>query len=485
MCRAGLAISLSAREYGLLEYLTMRRGQIVTRAEIHGHVDDFAAEPGSNVVDVYVGYLRKEDRRRARGEAHPDPSWVGVLAGDARVNLFPPGAHRARRRAGAGERPRRLRGRDARQVSFATRSSASSTRDWRRTPRRSPDGREGGTPPEFEDEALPEFERAAQPGFFEAWLDDGRVLARSPSLGARDLDRAPLDGDGPAFTDVALPDGRPGRAVAMRQRLRIEDAPRGGPPSDRFVTVVVAQGIEDVRETLAALSRWLWLLGLLALAAGSAATVVAVTRGLRSARVLAAEIGRRDEDDLARALPRIVPVELEPIVDKLAALFARLSASFERERRFTADVSHELRTPLAALRTILEVAASRDRDGAAYRSALADATAVVEQAQSLVQNLLLLARYDARQIEIKNQDLRLRAFVDDCWRAFAAQAARRRVTFSNDIGPAAVVVTDPDKLRIVLTNLLANAAEYTADGGAIHVFEGRGTSCWRSSTAGR
>jgi DNA-binding response OmpR family regulator len=58
--RAGRSIALSAREYGLLEYLAMRRGQVVTRAEIHDHVYDFAAEPGSNVVDVYVGYLRKK-----------------------------------------------------------------------------------------------------------------------------------------------------------------------------------------------------------------------------------------------------------------------------------------------------------------------------------------------------------------------------------------------------------------------------------------
>jgi len=58
--RGGRPIALSAREYGLLEYLAMRRGQVVTRAEIHDHVYDFAAEPGSNVVDVYVGYLRKK-----------------------------------------------------------------------------------------------------------------------------------------------------------------------------------------------------------------------------------------------------------------------------------------------------------------------------------------------------------------------------------------------------------------------------------------
>jgi DNA-binding response OmpR family regulator len=58
--RAGLPIALSAREYALLEYLAMRRGQVVTRSEIHQHVYDFAAEPASNVVDVYVGYLRKK-----------------------------------------------------------------------------------------------------------------------------------------------------------------------------------------------------------------------------------------------------------------------------------------------------------------------------------------------------------------------------------------------------------------------------------------
>jgi DNA-binding response OmpR family regulator len=58
--RAGATVSLSAREYALLEYLAMRRGQVVTRAEIWEHVYDFAAEPSSNVVDVYVGYLRRK-----------------------------------------------------------------------------------------------------------------------------------------------------------------------------------------------------------------------------------------------------------------------------------------------------------------------------------------------------------------------------------------------------------------------------------------
>jgi len=58
--RAGQSLTLSALEYALLEYLAMRRGQIVTRGEIWQHVYDGAAEPASNVVDVYVGYLRRK-----------------------------------------------------------------------------------------------------------------------------------------------------------------------------------------------------------------------------------------------------------------------------------------------------------------------------------------------------------------------------------------------------------------------------------------
>jgi len=58
--RGGTAIALSAREYSLLEYLALRRGQVVARSEIWEHVYDFAAELSSNVIDVYIGYLRKK-----------------------------------------------------------------------------------------------------------------------------------------------------------------------------------------------------------------------------------------------------------------------------------------------------------------------------------------------------------------------------------------------------------------------------------------
>ena len=61
--RSGGAISLTTREYVMLEYLALRAGQVVSRTEIHAHIYDEHDDPVSNVVDVFIGYLRtKIDR---------------------------------------------------------------------------------------------------------------------------------------------------------------------------------------------------------------------------------------------------------------------------------------------------------------------------------------------------------------------------------------------------------------------------------------
>ena len=61
--RAGSAIALSAKEFALLHEMMRRAGQTLTRTYLIEHVWDFAYDGGSNVVDVYVRYLRdKVDR---------------------------------------------------------------------------------------------------------------------------------------------------------------------------------------------------------------------------------------------------------------------------------------------------------------------------------------------------------------------------------------------------------------------------------------
>ena len=58
--RAGAEIALTPREFSVLEYLMRRRGEVVTKTEILQHVWDSHYSGDPNVVEVYVGYLRRK-----------------------------------------------------------------------------------------------------------------------------------------------------------------------------------------------------------------------------------------------------------------------------------------------------------------------------------------------------------------------------------------------------------------------------------------
>lgn len=58
--RAGETLSLSAREYALLEYLIRNKGVILSREQIENNLWNYDYAGGTNVVDVYISYLRKK-----------------------------------------------------------------------------------------------------------------------------------------------------------------------------------------------------------------------------------------------------------------------------------------------------------------------------------------------------------------------------------------------------------------------------------------
>jgi DNA-binding response OmpR family regulator len=57
-------VLLTPKEFALLELLARRGGELVTRSDIVEHCYDFATEATSNVIDVYIGYLRKKLERQ-------------------------------------------------------------------------------------------------------------------------------------------------------------------------------------------------------------------------------------------------------------------------------------------------------------------------------------------------------------------------------------------------------------------------------------
>lgn len=72
------AIPLTAREYGLFQYLALHRGKVVSRAELFDHLFDENDEAASNLLDVYISYLRKKlgadviETRRGQGYVIPE-----------------------------------------------------------------------------------------------------------------------------------------------------------------------------------------------------------------------------------------------------------------------------------------------------------------------------------------------------------------------------------------------------------------------------
>ena len=75
-------IELTAREYALLEYLARRRGQVVSRTDIWSHLYNEQADATSNVVDVYVGYLRRKLDRPGEPSLITTRRGAGYVIGD-------------------------------------------------------------------------------------------------------------------------------------------------------------------------------------------------------------------------------------------------------------------------------------------------------------------------------------------------------------------------------------------------------------------
>ena len=193
-----------------------------------------------------------------------------------------------------------------------------------------------------------------------------------------------------------------------------------------------------------------------------------VGQSLRPVTVLASEIGALRETDLSRRLASgAVPSELTSVVDKLNGLLTRLDQAFAREKAFTADVAHELRTPLAGLRSTLEVCRLRPRESSAYESAIDECRGIVDRMEAMVESLLLLARSDAGQVAIECRDADLGTLVSQTWAQFEYRASRRGLNVTRQTPSPCLAATDPDKLQIVLHNLMDNAVSYVNEGGSI------------------
>ncbi len=168
--------------------------------------------------------------------------------------------------------------------------------------------------------------------------------------------------------------------------------------------------------------------------------------------------------------------ELYWLAHTINELLERLSQAIKREKQFTADASHELRTPLAALKGTLEVVLRRSRSPEYYEQKIQYALREVNRLTHLIEQLLMLARYEAGDYKSKIQPV---IFQQVCQRAIDGLQSlieTHQVIVHLRTRQPLLVAADPDLLEILLNNVISNAIKYSYPQGKVFI------DCWREET---
>jgi len=150
----------------------------------------------------------------------------------------------------------------------------------------------------------------------------------------------------------------------------------------------------------------------------------------------------------------------------------RLRRFDELKSDLVATVAHELRTPLTSLRLAIHLCLEQVVGPVTEKQAelLQAAREDCERLQAMVDDLLDLSRIEAGRIEMHPRQTSAAALVETAIEAHQAAAAERGVQLS---APPPVVdgevLADPERIAIVLSNLITNAIRHTPSGGTVEV----------------
>ncbi len=139
-------------------------------------------------------------------------------------------------------------------------------------------------------------------------------------------------------------------------------------------------------------------------------------------------------------------------------------------RDFVANASHELRTPLTSIRGFVEALEDGAvKDPATAPRFLAKIRAHADRMAALVDDLLELSRLESGERPPLWEEVVPAEIAEDVVTSFSERAARKETTLTRADHGASVVVTDAERLRRIIENLVDNAIKYTPPGGRVEV----------------
>lgn len=161
--------------------------------------------------------------------------------------------------------------------------------------------------------------------------------------------------------------------------------------------------------------------------------------------------------------------ELYALSQNINNLLDRIEYAIEREKQFTSDASHELRTPLAVIKGTMEVLIRKPRNQQEYEDKINFCVSEVDRLNKMVDQLLLLARFENQKQNINNESIYLNALLLDQITRFSDKIATKKITINTNFTSEFYINSDSYLVSIIISNLISNAIKYTNNHGEISI----------------
>ena len=161
--------------------------------------------------------------------------------------------------------------------------------------------------------------------------------------------------------------------------------------------------------------------------------------------------------------------ELFVLSNTINSLLDRIETAIEREKQFTSDASHELRTPLTVIKGTLEVLIRKPREATEYEEKINFCVNEVDRLNHLVDQLLLLARFENQKQTLKLEKVYLNAIFLDTIARYSSTIQSKKIAVSTDFSKDYYTETDNYLFSIIINNLISNALKYSDCNGTLSV----------------